>query len=290
VNRHNATLAFVALVVGGLASGGGCAGGTGSQRFSFEARIAGTGPATSDAHTFTNEKGWVISLSRAHVTLGPVYLNVIPPLTDSSASIFDLFVRSAWAHGEGHLDAGRMVGEVLSQVSFDALSSALVSFPKRGSITQEEVRTAEIWFYPELGVPADSTKIDTVALDVAGTATRSDESVRFRGKLVLNDDWIADQTDGERGNQSITGIRQVRGVPASFFPVEGGELQIRLDIARLFRGADFSSLKANPTDADGTKALVQKQTSTLNRDQVMTNLYQGLRETSATYSVRWLAP
>ena len=290
MSARNAASAFGLLVLGGLALAVGCAGGTGSRRFSFDARIAGTGLATSVAHSFTNEKGWVISLSRADVTLGPVYLNVIPPLTDSSARLFGWFVRSAWAHGEGHLDAGRMVGQVLSQVSFDALSADLVSFPERGTITQEEVRTAEVWFYPEPGVPAETTKIDTVALDVAGTATRADESVRFRGKLVLNDDWIADQTDGERGNQSIIGIRQVRGVPASFFPVEGGQLQIRFDITRLFRGADFANLKGNPTDADGTKALVQKQTSTVNRDQVMTNLYEGLRETGATYSVRWLGP
>jgi len=287
---RNAALTFVLLVFGGLALAVGCAGGTGSRRFSFEARIAGAGPATSDDHTFTNEKGWVVSLSRANVTLGPVYLNVIPPLTDSSASLFRYFIRSAWAHGEGHLDAGRVTGEVLAQISFDALSSELVAFPARGDITQEEVRTADIWFYPEPGVAADTTKIDTIALDVAGAATRAGESVSFRGKLVLNDDWIADQTAGERGNQSITGIRQVRGVPASFFPIEGGQLQIGFDVTRLFRGADFSSLKGNPTDADGTKALVQKQTSTTNRDQVMTNLYQGLRETSGTYSVHWVGP
>jgi hypothetical protein len=287
---RKAAVAFFLVASVGLAAAIGCAGDTGSQRFSFEARIAGSGPATSDDHTFTNEKGWVVALSRASVTLGPVYLNVIPPLTDSSASIFRYFIRSAWAHGEGHLDAGRVTGEVLAQVSFDALSTELVSFPKRGDVTQEEVRTADVWFYPEPGVAVDTTKIDTIALDVAGTATRAGGQVKFRGKLVLNDDWIADQTTGERGNQSITGIRQVRGVPASFFPVEGGQLEIRFDVTRLFRGADFASLKASPTDADGTKVLVQKQNSTSNRDQVMTNLYQGLRETGGTYSMRWVGP
>ncbi|HEY0465228.1 MAG TPA: hypothetical protein VGC79_13505, partial [Polyangiaceae bacterium] len=162
---RNAALAFALLVLGEFALAVGCAGGTGSRRFSFEARIAGTGPATTGDHTFTNEKGWVVSLSRANVTLGPVYLNVIPPLTDSSANIFGYFIRSAWAHGEGHLDAGRVVGEVLAQVSFDALSSELVSFPERGDIAQEDVRTTDIWFYPEPGVAADTTKIDTIALD-----------------------------------------------------------------------------------------------------------------------------
>jgi hypothetical protein len=288
---RNMSLAFVALVaVGGLAAASGCAGGTGSQRFNFEARAGGRGAATADGHTFTNEKGWVVSLRRANVTLGPVYLNVIPPLTDASASFWNFFIRPAWAHGEGHLDAGRIVGEVLAQVTFDALSAELVPFPSRGTITQEEVRTAEIWFYPAPGVSADTTRIDTVALDVAGVATRGNERVGFRGQIVLNDDWISEQTSGERGNQSITSIRKVRGVPATLFPSEGGQLELRFDITRLFRGADFASLEHSRADNDGTKVLEQKQSASTNRDQVTTNLYQGLRETTGTYSVRWAEP
>jgi hypothetical protein len=285
-------LAFATLIaLGGSAAASGCAGGTGSQRFTFEARAGGGGAATADVHTFTNEKGWVISLSRANVTLGPVYLNVIPPLTDATASLWSLLIRPAWAQAGGtHLDAGRMVGEVLSQITFDALSPELVPFPSRGTITQEEVRTAEVWFYPAPGVSPDATKIDTVALDVAGVATRDGEEVRFRGQLILNDDWISEQTTGERGNQSIISIRKVRGVPAMFFPTAGGQLELRFDITRLFRGADFSSLQSNRADKDGTKVLQQKQSASTNRDQVTTNLYQGLHETSGTYSVRWAEP
>jgi hypothetical protein len=285
-------VAIAALSSGlcGLGAANGCAGGTGSQRFSFEARIGGTGPATAEAHTFTNPKGWVISLSRANVTLGPVYLNVIPPLTESNASIWDFFIRPAWAHGEGHLDSGRMVGEVLSQVTFDALSEELAAFPSSGTITQEQVRTAEIWFYPAPKVSVDALDPETVALDVAGTATRGDTSVGFRGQLELNGDWISEQTEGTRGNQSIAAIRKVRGVPALFFPTEGGRLEIRFDVTRLFRGADFSSLEHSKTDADGTKVLEQRQTTAVNRDQVTTNLFQGLRETTGTYSVRWVGP
>ena len=80
--------------LGVLRAESGCASGTGSQRFSFEARVGGTGPATSANHTFRNEKGWVVSLERANITLGPLYLNVIEPLSDSSASLFDFFVRN----------------------------------------------------------------------------------------------------------------------------------------------------------------------------------------------------
>ncbi|HEX2669929.1 MAG TPA: hypothetical protein VHM25_03600, partial [Polyangiaceae bacterium] len=118
-----------ALMLGGLLFGvalaAACSGGTGGQRFAFEARVAGTGAATAASHTFTNEKGWLVTLQRATVTLGPVYLNVIVPLSDSSTSLMSHFVRSAWAQSS-HLGPGRVVGEVLSQVTFDALSTERV--------------------------------------------------------------------------------------------------------------------------------------------------------------------
>ena len=280
---------FAGLGVFALA-GSGCAGGTGSKRFNFEARAGGAVKATSGPFTFNNQTGWTITLTKADVTIGPLYLNVVPPLRDDTQSFLDLFVKKAWAHGEGHLGAGRIIGEVLGQVKFSALSSNMVPFPIQGSITQEEVRTAEVWFYPEPGVSPDTTKIDTVALDVAGTATRDGASIRFRGALTLNDAWQPDVPTGTRGNLSIAEIRKVRGIQTEFFPSEGGRLEIRVDITRFFRGADFSNLESNPSDKDGTKVLVQSKTGKATTDQVMTNLYQGLREANGTYSVRWTDP
>ncbi|HVY29610.1 MAG TPA: hypothetical protein VHB79_23785 [Polyangiaceae bacterium] len=262
-----------------------CTGGTGSERFHFEARIRGTA-STGDAYTFENESGWLVRLDRAQVTLGPVYLNVVPPLRDKSASIWDLLVKPAWADGASHLDSGRVVGEVLAQVSFDALSEQPVTFPALGTITQEEVRTADVWFYPEPGTPAEAKKLDTVALDIAGQATRGDAIVPFRGLLKLDDSWIANQTASTRGNTSLATIRQVRGIPASFFPDPGGFLEITFDVKRLLRGADFSNLQANKTDSAGVKLLIPGKAG----DQVMTNLYQGLHEADGTYTVRWHSP
>lgn len=289
----------------------GCAGGTGSKRFSFEARAGGAlREGSGGPLTFSNQRGWTITLTKADVTIGPLYLNVIPPLRDDTQSLapllprgdsvvgrsdarrafLDLFERQAWAHGEGHLDSGRIVGEVLGQLRFSALSSELVSFPVTGSITQEEIRTAEVWFYPEPGVSPDTTKIDTVAFDVAGEATKGSDTVRFRGALTLNDAWQPDAPAGSRSTVPITDIRKVRGIPATIFPNEGGHLELRFDVTRLFRGADFSNLASNPADKDGTKVLVQAKTGKVTTDQVMTNLYQGLRESTGTYDVRWVGP
>lgn len=247
----------------------GC-GATGGKRFSFEARAAGaprSDGATSGPLTFDNETGWSITLRRANVTLGPVYLNVIAPLQTE--------------------EAGRVVGEVLGQVPFDALSSNEVPFPTRGTITDDEVRTVDLWFYPRPGVAPETTKIDTVALDVAGEATKGADDVRFRGMLVLDDTWLPAAQPGEPGGQTILGVRKVRGIPADFHPTEGGHLTLRFDVRACFRGADFASLATNPEDPDGTKILVQSKSGNVLTDQVMTNLYEGVRAQTGTYSVTW---
>ena len=282
MSREQLGLAVALAIL--VAPCGSCTGGTGSQRFSFAARVRGTAPSTAGEYRFVNEKGWHITLTRATVTLGPVYLNVIPPLRDAEASVWDLVIRPAWAHGEMHLGAGRIVGEVLSQVTFDALSNESTPFPTNGTVTQEQVRTAEVWFFPEPGTPADATKLATIALDIAGSAQRDGELVKFRGLLKLDDSWTSDQNAGSRGNQSITDIRKVRGIGADLFPSEGGVLELGFDVRRLLRGADFASLSGNKSDADGTKVLTPGKAG----DQVMTNLYQGLHEVDQTYSVRWL--
>jgi hypothetical protein len=261
-----------------------CGTGTGSQRFSFDAEIGGSEDASGAPLHFRNEVGWEISLSEARVTLGPIYLNSITPLQQASARFSDWFVKPAWAAGESHLDAGRVVGEVLGQVTFDALTSELVPFPVPGTIVQEQVRTAEIWFYPEYGASGVP-----LALSVRGSASKAGQTVAFRGELTLDDDWVPNQQVGARGVISLAELRKVRGIPASFMPFEGGRLELRCDVRQLFRGADFASLRNNPSDPDGTKVLVQSNSGANARDQVMTNLYQGLREATGVYSLRFLA-
>jgi hypothetical protein len=268
-----------------------CDGDTGNPRIAFEATMAGT-PA---AKSFVNERGYTIELTRAQMTVGPIYLNVQRPLTAQAMPKVPLYlaplvapfaIKSAWAHGESHLATGRVVGEVLAQVTFDALSDAPIRFPTVGNLTQEPVRSLDLWFYPEPGVSFESEKIDTVALDVAGVATKGAERVAFRGKLQLNDAWLPEQET--RGAVSIAQVRTARGIPADFVPTDGGSLRIDVDVRAFFRGADFSALTNNPKDADGTRILVQAKSGRYVTDQVMTNLYQGIKVVNGPYRVSWL--
>ena len=262
----------------------GCAGDTGSERFAFEAFAAGTASASAPL-TFTNALGWSITLTRADVTLGPLYLNVVPPLRAPS-TLLDWLIPTAYAQAE-HLAEGRIVGEVLGQAHFSALSPELVAFSAPGMLTAEQVRTAEVWFYPEPGVAPETTNITSAALTLEGQATRAGQTLAFRGVLVLDGDWLGTAPAGSRGNTSITDVRQMRGIDAEFVPREGGHLELRFDITAPLRGADFTALAASPTDADGAKRLVQARAG---RDQVMTNLYQGLTAAEGSYAVRWVDP
>ncbi|MDB4944749.1 MAG: hypothetical protein JWP97_4283 [Labilithrix sp.] len=270
-----------------LSSGPVSCGSTGSARFAFEARAGGIERDPAQPLTFVNATGWTITLTRAMVTIGPVYLNVIAPLRDDRSSGLPRFlgIRSALGDDD-HLGPGREVGEVLAQVTFDALSPELVSFPVAGSMTQEQVRTAEVWFWPPPGAAPDTPDAGTV-LDVAGTATRAGSYVAFRGALVLDDAWATDAKPGEHSAQSLTELRKVRGIPTTFYPTEGGFLEIRFDVRALFRGAELADLSSNPTDTEGTRILVQSKAGKYTTDQVMRNLFQGTRASTGTYAVHW---
>src|SRR5262249_43215164 len=129
----------------------GC-GSTGSQRFDFVAHAGGIERDATQPFTFTNPTGGEGTLSRANVTMGPIYLNVIAPLRSAS---FFRFLPQAYAD-DSHLGDGRVVGEVLGRVTVDALSPTLVPFGVTGSITGEQVRTTDIWFWPPPGTPAET--------------------------------------------------------------------------------------------------------------------------------------
>jgi hypothetical protein len=282
-----AALVPAAMLLAGALPSSGCAGSTGDERFAFQASIGGAARQGSGPLQFTNEQGWSVRLDRAQVFLGPLYLNTIPPLAE--VAWFSL-IRPAFAD-PAHLAPGRVTGELLGQVTFDALSPDLVPFPSPGTLTREQVRTLELRFYPPPGTSFDTLKISDPVVQVAGLAARDGTEIPFRGALVLDDTWLPDIQPGDKGGQTIAEIREVRGIPADFTPEPGGSLEIRLDPAQLLRGADFSNLASNPLDQDGkTRLLVQAKTGKHTTDQVMRTLYNSLRSSTGTYQAAWRPP
>jgi hypothetical protein len=264
-------------------------GDTGASKVSFAASIGGVDRDPSAPYSFQNDYGWTVTLRRADVFLGPIYLNTLEPLAQT-ARLWRALSLLGVAHAhEAHLGAGRIVGEVLGQTRFDALSPALTPFPVSGVASAEAVRTAEVWLYPPATVPPETLKTSVAALEVEGTAARAAEQFAFKGRLLLDDTWLPDVKAGDKGGETITSLRQVRGIPTSFTPSEGGRLEIRMNVAKLFQSADFSNLENSPRDlVDGTtRTLVQAKTGKFTTDQVMRNAFNALRATTGTYAVRW---
>lgn len=265
-----------------------CAGGTGARKFDVDAFASGH-PDVAKGRPFVNDLGYAVRLDRATVTAGPVYLNVVAPrggATTARGFLFP-FERVAHAHGEDHLGSGRIVGEVLGQLTFDALGGARVPFPTRATVTNEAVRTVDVWLYPPPGSDPETKKV-RAALDVEGTAERGGATVRFRGGLAIDEAFLPDAEPGTRGARTLSEIRRIRGIAASFTPEEGGALEIVFDVREAFRGCDFGALTANPKDPDGAFRLVQGKTT--GNDQVVTSLFQGLKSATGTWTVRFVSP
>lgn len=265
-----------------------CVGTTGGERVAFVATVAGV-EAPWPTNTFTNDYGWQVTLSRADMTVGPIYLNTQRPLAPAGALWRALRPIGVAHAGVSHLEEGRVVGEVLGQARFDALSPVPVAFPVAGTASEEIVRSLDVWLSPPASVPIETKKISHATVELEGVARREGVELKFRGKLVLDDTWLPDVAPGDRGAQSVASLRQIRGIGASFVPSEGGTLDLRVDPSRLLRGADFANIAQGPSDlADPSyRLLVQSKTGKFTTDQVMRSLFNALRSSTGTYAATW---
>jgi hypothetical protein len=243
-------LAAAALSLGGAgALTSGCGDTTGLRHVTFEARAGGF-EHPEGAVQFTTRTGWTVTLREAFVAVGPVYLNELEPLACEGCQartaferLSDLLAPRAWAHGESHLGAGRVVGQVTRQVVVDALSPSLVTMPGGGDGLDLRARTAELWLFNHDGPTRGA------ALRVSGIATRELDGrtaeVPFSGALVADASITTPQSP-------LDVARRVRGIPVDFTLAEGGALTVRVDPRTWFDGADFAELEALPLDAQGT--------------------------------------
>jgi hypothetical protein len=232
-------LAAAALTLGGAgALTAGC-GTTGQEHVTFAARAAGFAHGAGPVQ-FTTSTGWAVTLSEARVAVGPLYLNTLEPLAcDGCESrslidrLSDALVPRAWAHGEDHLGAGRIAGQVTEQVEVDALSPTPVVMPRGGDGVDLPVRSAEVWLFNRDGAMRGA------AIRVAGVAERTVDGralrVPFRGALVADASITNAQTP-------LDLARRVRGIPVDLTLAEGGVLTVRVDPRQWFTGADFSEL------------------------------------------------
>jgi hypothetical protein len=234
MNRRSLLAALGALCLAG------CGDSTGSGRVAFAVRVGGVERADRGPLTFDTEQGWRVTLTDARVALGPIYLNTLAPVVARRSlgdRLVDFFVRPAYAHGEWHLGAGRIVGEVTTQTLVDALDPSLSAIAGGGDGVLDAVQSVEFWYF-------NYAPMQGAAVRVAGVAEKGADRVPFEGALVIDERLATPQ-------MPIDIARRVRGVPARFALVDGGALTVRVDPSGWFRGADFSELLTLTPGATG---------------------------------------
>jgi hypothetical protein len=258
--------AFAALP---LMVGTACIGTTGSEIVSFKAFASGPSDVAADTPvrglSFVNAHGWSITLTRAKLRIGAVYLNRSVPVSGSQER--ECFLQGVY------------VAQVLSGVTVDALSPELQPFPEAGSGTGDHAVTGEVWL---TGGRIDAQDDGTMIADVAGTATRGAESMRFEGTVTIGRNRKRPATDPARpGASPLCAERIVSPIPTSITPTDGGTLVVRVDPRAWFNNVELGELTPVSPESDLRRIPDDSES------QPASNFYGGLRASSGVYRFEW---
>lgn len=252
-----------------LALASACIGTTGSEIVSFDAYAAGPADLPADVAesglTFTNSAGWSITLTRAKVHIGAVYLNRSVPISGGQdrACVYP----------------GLYVAQVLKGRDVDALSATPQRFPERGTGTSDRALTGEVWL---TGGRIDATVDGTTIADVAGTATRGAVSTRFEGTLTISTNRSVPNDDPARpGAHPLCKERIVGPIPTSVVPQNEGALVVRVNPRQWFVDVDFDQLA--PVSPTSDRRFIPDDSAS----DPAYHLYIGLRAAVGVYTFEW---
>ncbi len=257
---------FVSSFVASLALAASCVGTTGSGLVTF--RATASGPSDFDAkQTFASGLGYAVTLTRAKLHVGAVYLNRSVPTSGAQATSCTL--------------PGIYVAEVLDGLDVDVLDPTPQAFPVNGDGTADHASAGEVWL-----TGGDVTADDdaTVILDLAGTASKGGATFPFEGKITIGKNRaVAPADPSQPGSNPMCKQRIVTPIPIDVVPKSGGELRLEIDPRAWFDNVDFARLDK----ASDTPLLYRFNDAAI--EQPDTNLFRALRSASAeTYRFRWL--
>ena len=212
---------------------------------------------------FDTAVGYHVSLTRARLLLGAVYLNTSLPSSGAAASSCVL--------------PGIYVAEAFGPVTVDLLSPALQPFPAPGEGTETPASTAEVWLTSgDVNAPLDPT----VILDVAGTATRSASTYPFEAAVTISSNRaIPVVNPALPGSNPICKQRIVTPIRVDVTPTNGGVLTLRIDPRGMFQTVDFASIPSSPAGA--TLQIPDTQAG------AGAALFKGLLSNAGVYQFSW---
>ena len=243
-----------------------CSDTTGGALVTFAAAAAGPADATGGPLTFTNGLGYGVTLTRAKLHVGALYLNQTVPTSGSQET--------------GCILPGIYVAEVLSSLEVDTLSPAQQPFAARGEGIASPATAGELWL---TGGDINDSSDTTVILDAAGTATLGGTSYPFAAALTIaSNRLIASKDPAYPGANPICKQRIVPVFPISLTPQSTGTLLLRIDPRALFASIDFASVP----QASLTPPLYRFANDN-NNPADLSLFANGLRARSGVYEFSW---
>ena len=241
----------------------GCQNTTGETRLTFRAAAAGPDLARTDIANFLNLRDFDVTLSKAILHIGAIYLNASARISTAD----DQF---------GCYGGGRDIGQVLGGLDVDLLVPDPQPFPVTGEGFQARAHAAAVWLTGTQRV--DQVEDPQVILDVAGIAQRAGRSYPFEGKLHIGANRvIAPQIPATPGVNPICKQRIVAPILTNISLTESGLLLLRIDPFDLFAVTDFSALPGGP----GLYRFSDRADNLADQ-----NVYGNLR-TGSTYHFSW---
>lgn len=202
----------------------GCGGTTGSGFVEFSGVVSGPSDVSGGSATFTSGAGADITLTKAEMHLGAVYLNQSVPASGAAA--------------EPCVSPGAYVAEIFGPVDVDLLSGSPASFPTKGEGTETEARTAEVWL---TGGDVNAADDPTVILDVEGSAVQAGETYPFTASVTIGSNRTPRATSPALPSANpVCHQRIVAPILVDMTPTDGGTLVLRIDPRHMFNGVDFS--------------------------------------------------
>ncbi|HEY5960561.1 MAG TPA: hypothetical protein VIV60_28605, partial [Polyangiaceae bacterium] len=202
----------------------GCVGTTGSDLVDFDAYAAGPeGADPSQPWTFTTSRGWNVSLTKARLHIGAMYLDSARPTPGSQATsctLPGLYVASV-PGGLDQVDPDTQASYV------DVLSGTPQRFAVQGEGTSTHALAAELWLSgADVNAQDDSTEI----LATEGSASNGSQTLAFKGNLTIGRNRAVPPSDPSMpGANPICKQRIVSPVPVDLTPRAGGALLLRIN-------------------------------------------------------------
>ena len=256
-------------------------GSTGGALVTFHAAAAGPADAvaeqplvfaTSPLDASGQATQYQVTLTRARLHIGALYLNRSVPLSGAQAQSCVL--------------SGIYSGQVTSPLDVDLLSPSPQPFPSDGEGTADQSETGEVWLF---GTDPFASNDTTVIVDVAGTAVQGAMSIAFTGQFTIGAKrLIPPSNPALPGQLPLCKQRIITEQLATPFQLaQGGTLLLRVDPRPWFANVDFAQLPfmdpANPDPmhrkfyGDGTAGVPDA------------NFYRDLH-TSSNYDFHWQSP